>query len=268
MNSRRVLIAGAAALGVYVAVAVATLGLSGGRLLPLFEGVGPPPPYQWVKPPSAFAAGNTKPKPGSVDIDFNAGKSQGASVTPDGQFSVDFGDGAFSPHGSDTAVRVAVTPFDPATLGPVPSGLAADGNAYRVQLRYQPSATPLDTLTVPGNVFATAPIPGQVLLYSSDGRSWSKLATQMVSATSSVGATFDRPGWYLVAANPTAVIAAGNGNRLGTAALAGLVAGLAILLVAAPIGLRAMRRRSGRRDKRDPPSKPPRATPSQRRQRR
>jgi hypothetical protein len=247
LNGRRIELFGAAALGVYLAVAVATLALAGRPVLPLFEGVGPPPRYQWVNPPPGFAAGNTKPKPSTVEIPFGGPKSLGASVSPDGQFVVNLGVGDFAPHDRDSAVRVVITPLDPATLGPVPLGLAADGNAYRVQLTYQPSATPLDSLAQPGDVFVTAPIPAQALLYSPDGQTWSNLASQIGGGTSAVAAMFSRPGWYLVGASPTAVAPRRPGLGLGTVVIALLVAGLAVVLAVAPLGLLVVRRRRSRR---------------------
>ncbi|MDP9072822.1 MAG: hypothetical protein M3N98_01385 [Actinomycetota bacterium] len=246
MNTRRIVAFGAAVLGVYLAVALATLALSGRPVLPLFEGVGPPPPYQWVNPPPGFAAGNTKPKPSNVDIPFSGAKSPGASVSPDGQFVVNFGVGDFAPHSRDTALRAFITPLDPATLGPLPAGLAADGNAYRVQLTYQPSATPLDSLAQPGDVFVTAPIPAQALLYSSDGQTWTTLAIQTGGGTSSVAAMFSRPGWYLVGASPTAVAPRRPGLGRTTVVVALLVAGLAVVLAVAPLGFLAVRRRRSR----------------------
>ncbi len=254
---------GAAALGVYLAVATATLAWSGRRLLPLFEGVGPPPPYQWVNPPPAFKSGNTKPGPATVDIAFRAGKSDAASAfTADSQLVINITAGAFTPRGADTAVRAVLTPLDPATLGPVPPGLFADGNAYRIALTYQPSNTAVDTVAGQGSISLTAPNPGMVLLYSSDGRTWTKLTSQTVAATSTVFSTFTSPGWYLVGAGPTAIPPAGNGNRLGTGAIAALVAALAILFVATPVGVRAVRRRrSAGPGEPDSGPGPPKGTP-------
>ena len=262
MSRRRFAIIGAAVVGCYLAAAGATLGLSGRPVRPLFEGIGPPPPYQWVNPPRAFATGNTKPAAASTDIAFKDGKSvQASAFTPDGQCVVNFNAGAFAVHGGDTSVGATITPLDPATLGPVPPGLAADGNAYRVSLTYKPSNTTLDSITTPGSISLVAPNPGQVLLFSSDGQSWTKLTTDTVGTTSSVFSTFTRPGWYLVGASPTASVPGSHGNGLGTAAIAALVAGLAIVLAATPVVVRGIRaRRSGGRSDgngdRDPPAPP------------
>jgi hypothetical protein len=252
MNRNRVGLIGAAVLGTYLVVAVATLGLSGRRLLPLFEGVGPPPPYQWVHPPAAFSAGNVKPAPVAIDIAIQGGHStRAAASTPDGQIVVNFTADAFPAHGNDSRVHVAITPHDPATLGPVPPGLAADGNAYRVALTYEPSNTPVDTLATSSDIAMTAPIPGHALLSSSDGRTWSKLAATTVATTSTIIATFKHPGWYLVGANPSAIASGQHRNRLrsiiGTAVVALLVAGLAVALAATTARRRRFRDRWWRR---------------------
>jgi hypothetical protein len=249
-QTRRV---GALIVGAYLAVIVATLTLSGHRVLPLFEGVGPPRAYQWVHPPPQFSAGNITPQPSATDIPFAGGKTGPAgAATPDGQFLVNFSAGAFAPHDADTAVHAAIAPLDPATLGPVPPGLAADGNAYRIQLTYRPSNTPVGTLAGTADVIVTAPQPAQVLLYSTDGQTWTKLPTQTISGQSTVGSTFTRPGWYLVGASPTAVSGQHNGG-LSTAVIAALVAGLAIVLAATPVGLRALRQRRKARPGRPAP---------------
>jgi hypothetical protein len=198
-----------------------------------------------VKPPPALASGNSRPGPGSADIAIAGSSAQGAAATPDGQFVVNISAGAIAPHDADTSVHAAITPLDPGTLGPVPTGLVADGNAYRIGLTYRPSNTPLDALTGPGDVALIAPSPGHVLLYSSDGRAWTRLASQSVGATSTVISTFTHPGVYLVGANPTAVVSGRHSSRLGTAAVAALVAGLAIVLVAVSA---VVRRRGSRYD--------------------
>ena len=48
---------GAALVALYVATVVGTMSF-GHHVRPLFEGIGPPPPYRWVHPPPGFASGN------------------------------------------------------------------------------------------------------------------------------------------------------------------------------------------------------------------
>ncbi len=200
---------GLTVVAVYVVVVAATLTFTGRRVLPLFEGIGPPPAYQWVHPPPELANGNVTPKPSTTDIAATAATTKAAAAfTADGQCVVNFSVGAFSPHDRDITVRATITPLDPAALGPLPPGSAADGNAYRIELTYQPSNTPVGALAVAGDVFLTIPHDATDLLYSADGRTWTTVPHTGVSSGSAVGATFSRPGWYLAVAPPTAPLGA------------------------------------------------------------
>jgi hypothetical protein len=169
--------AGAAALALYLIVALTTFGFARHRVLPLFEGIGPPPRYQWVNPPPQFAAGNTRPHLTSEEIAFVDGRTPARVVmSSDAQFIGNLAEGAFAPHGPDTAVRAVVTPLDPATLGSLPPGLAADGNAYHIELTYQPSAASVAGLAVPGNVIMnplTPPRPCCTRPTAGPGPGWS-----------------------------------------------------------------------------------------------
>jgi len=233
---------GAALVAAYLAAGVATLGWSGHRLLPLFEGVSIPTAYQWVHPPPQFKGSNTEPHPLAFDVSFTNGKSErGTATTPDGQFIANLPAGAFAPHGTDTAVHVDITPIDPATLGKVPPGLAADGNAYRLQLTYKPSGAPVASLAVAANVVMASPFSAHVLLHSDTGKGWTQLPTQQVSGLSTVGATLTQPGWYLVGAFPSAV-GGSSGGGSSTAFIA-VLAGVAALVLAAIAFVVAARRR-------------------------
>ncbi len=255
VSRRPILLIGVAVLGAYLAVAAGTLAMSGRHLLPLFEGIGPPPPYKWVKPPPAFASGNTPPQPAAADVALSGGTSaQASATTPDGQVFVNLAARALPPHGNDTNVHVTVTPSDPAALAPVPPDLVADGNAYRLALTYQPSNTPVDSIAGSADVALLAPIPAHALLYSADGQSWTKLTSQYIRTTSTMIASITRPGWYLVAATPSAASAVSAPAKKGTSTgvIAIVVAGLAIVLALVP----AVRRR-GRRHPDPPPAGPP-----------
>jgi len=69
------LLVGVALLGVYV-LAVTGTPPFGHNIRPLFEGIGPPPAYRWVKPPAASASGNVPPKPNDTDIALGPSGSQ------------------------------------------------------------------------------------------------------------------------------------------------------------------------------------------------
>ena len=71
-----------------------------------------------------------------------AGSAAAGFATPDGQFVVNLGAGAIAPSPAATSVAITVTPVAPRHLSPVPDGLRSNGNAYRVEMKYEPSAAP------------------------------------------------------------------------------------------------------------------------------
>src|SRR5207302_56027 len=83
---------------------------------------------------------------------------------------------------------------DPATLGPLPPDLRADGNAYRLELAYSPSNQPIDALVAPGNVILTVPHQAAALLFAADGRTWDRLAIGTSGDPTVVGGSFSRAG--------------------------------------------------------------------------
>jgi hypothetical protein len=235
---KRVIWAGGAVFGLYAVIALATLAWSGHVVRPLFEGVGPPPAYNWVAPPAQFAATNIAPKPKVSDIPFKCQASgtactTGAAVaaTDDGQFVVNFADASLPSHPPDTKVHALITPLDPAKLGAPPAGTEPDGNAYRIDLTYEPSATPVGTLPVLGDVIMTAPHNAMSMLYSPDGQSWQKLASQAVGSPTTLGTSFSRSGYYLVAASPSALgVKTSSGSGGGTVLIAIWVAAGTVVL--------------------------------------
>lgn len=137
---------GVAAATVYLTMALLTS--PGGRSALLFDGLGPPPRYNWVRPPEPLARGNVQPASGSgtpsiippVDrpgVSLTTPGSQSGSLsTPDGQASVLFVQGAFSSRAGESAVRVTLTPLHAERLRLPPSALRFDGNAYRIEASY------------------------------------------------------------------------------------------------------------------------------------
>jgi len=246
-------VAGAAIVVGYVATTLLTGAWSGRQVRPLFEGVGPAQPYQWVKPPPQFAATNVAPRPGVNDIPFVNGQTPAAvAATPDGQFIVNFSAKAFPAHTGDTSVHVITTPLDPSTLGPMPANRHADGNAYKIEYAYAPSKAPVGTLNAPADVIMNAPSPTVAMLYSSDGVVWKELSSQQVGGPSTVGASFAGPGYYLAASSGTApkpANAGGSGGGTGTVLIAVVVAAVAAGLGGLALVLQRRRRagvRSGR----------------------
>ncbi len=229
---RRPLLLGASAVAAYLVVAVVTLG-GGASVRPLFDSFTPPPPYRWVDPPKELAAGNVKPPPTVVDVPLAAeGSALRGIATDDGQFVLNLPDGAIVARDTETSVKVEVAPVGPASLGPLPPGLRADGNAYRASMAYQPSSQPVATLAKPGSLVMTVPEAGDAVLYSADGRTWTTLTTQNLGGPVNPGANFDQPGYYLGATRAPVPEASGGSSGLGDRVVA-----VAVITVVVALGL-------------------------------
>jgi hypothetical protein len=187
-------------LGVlYAAVVLATSVTTGHPVRPLFDGAGTSTPYKWVKPPWYVGNTNVKPKPGSQDIPFEDGTSPLVGVnSTDSQIILNLPRGALPAHAGDTAVRATFTPLDPKKLAQPGPRLRPDGNAYRVEMTYQPSGAPVGQTTTSGNVIMIVPDEAKDILYSVDGTSWDALPTHMLGDPNTVGSAFNKPGYYLV----------------------------------------------------------------------
>src|SRR5439155_448674 len=104
-------------LVVYLLAVTGTLPF-GRNVRPLFEGIGPPPAYRWVKPPAAFASGNVPPSPSDTDIPRGpTGSQQSGAQSEDNQLVLNLAANAAPPHPPDTTLVVHIEPLDPATLG-------------------------------------------------------------------------------------------------------------------------------------------------------
>ena len=186
----------------YVVVALATATVSSRPVLPLFDGFAPPTPYKWVNPPPEQAAGNVPPQP--VERQFAlgpAGAPASNAASDDAQAIVGLVDGSVPPSPPDTSVAVRLVPVDPGTLGPLPAGLRAVSNAYRVELRYLPSETPLTRLAAPGTIALTAAETGDRLLHSVDGQVWMEMAFRPFGTDHGLFGELDTAGWFLVASS-------------------------------------------------------------------
>jgi hypothetical protein len=103
---------------VYLVAVLVVLPL-GHRMMAMFDIVGPPPPYHWVKPPAAFASNNVPPKPNDTDITMTPnGSQQSGAQSEDNQLVLNLAPNAAPPHPPDIALRIHIEPLDPATPGP------------------------------------------------------------------------------------------------------------------------------------------------------
>lgn len=196
---RRTLRLGVGLAAVYLAVVAATMAVTGRPVLPLFDGLTPPPPYRWVNPPPGYGF-NVKPERTEATVALtDAGSALAGPTGVNGQVVLNLPDRAIPPHRPDTAVKITFTPLDPTRLGPLPPGLVPDGNAYEIRMSYRPSGRAVTDLAVAGNVILSTPEPASVLVFSGDGHGWQTIETQRVGGPDAVGSAFGRAGHYVAA---------------------------------------------------------------------
>ncbi|HEY3725285.1 MAG TPA: hypothetical protein VGN59_18165 [Acidimicrobiia bacterium] len=244
MTRRRVVL-GALVLGGYLVVLAVTVGLRSDHVRPLYDGFTTPPAYRWVDPPAFFASGNDAPAPVTQAVPLGRDGSEAAGIaTPDGQFVLNLGRGAIPTRAGARRVDVTITPVAPGDLTRVPSGLRANGNAYRVVMRYQPGGPAVGALAHPGTVVLEIPELGDHLFTSRLGRSWTEVpATAVPPRDLSLTAPWSKPG-YTVGATDLPELVAPSGSSSHSVAIGVGVAVLAVLLLVATFLLVRRRRRS------------------------
>jgi len=232
------LASGAVVLAYLAGAAAGTQQLSG-RGVP-FEELPPPPGQPWAGAVPHLAVRATQPATDTFELPFRGRPPRsdlGGLSTSDDQFFVAFSEGAVRASPGQSGVRVQVTPVDPGALGPSPHGLQAVGNAYRLQVSYAPSARPVDSFA--GDVkagFSYSPAASTSLgdlslVYSRDGRSWTRLETADAASVREATSRIPGPGYLLLTTAPAAaVIGDSPGARLRLLALA-LAAGLVLVAV-------------------------------------
>jgi len=198
VSTRHLRVGGVLAV-LYIAALVATTLTTGHPVRPLLDGAGTNTPYKWVRAPWYVGSANVKPAPSHQDIAFENGASPLVGVTSeDAQIILNLPQGALPPREGATAVRASFTPLDPRKLAKLPGAMRANGNAYRVEMTYQPSGEPLRGLTTSGNVVIVVPEEAEKMMFSADGKSWSELPTHQLGDPNTVGTAFNTPGYYLV----------------------------------------------------------------------
>ena len=255
MRANRHVGVGAWLVAAYVAVAVATTAWSPGGVRPLFDGFGSHSgQYYWVNPPREFAEGNQKPETAQAGIvlDGPDGSGPASASPPDGQVLATVVPKAVPPRPPDEAATLDARPVDAGTLAPLPPGLRAEGNAYRITVTYRPSGTVLDKLAVPGVVGLTSAAPAHVLLFSADGEAWQRRDATSLQQGNGLTGVFDETGYYLAAAEgPPRAAASGGGVPVVVYVLGALVPlALAWLL----LGRRSAEATGGKRE--HPPARP------------
>ena len=251
-EARRLAWAGLGLALLYVVVAAATASLSSRPVLPLFDGFAPPTPYAWVNPPPERARDNVAPKAVDREVTLGADGSPASNVsTDDAQAIVGLETGSVPVHPPDTAVRVTVTPIDPGTLGPLPPGMRAVSNAYRVGFAYSPSQTPVPGLAVKGSIALTAADAGDRMLFSADGQTWQEVQFRPFGTDHGVFTELAAPGWFVVASTAKASSSAGGSGSKALRNVLLVVAGIvpivgAVLVLRLPSRVPASGRGSAR----------------------
>jgi hypothetical protein len=243
----RPLVFGIVAVAAYLVAVTITVALRHDDARPLYDGFVAPTSYRFVDPPSFFAAGNVEPRALTTTIALRSDGSAAAGfATPDGQFVVSLGPGAIAPRPGATSVAVHVTPLAPRRLSPVPAGLRANGNAYRVELTYQPAGGAVSRFTRPGTLLVEIPELGTALFVSPDAKEWSTVAARPIPPRQlSLSASFAAPGYY-VAATSLPELASQPGRSRRSAIVLGVVTAVVALAVFAGAYLVVRRRRRAR----------------------
>jgi hypothetical protein len=251
------------ALGLATAVGVLTLYAMGtatsGHLSllarrPILDGIGPPPPYDYVNPPPELAAKNQEPPGASISAKLGPKGSAAQTLEPsDGQLLFVMRAGLFPPHPGAKEVLVVAKPMDPAKFPPLSNGLQLVGNAYTISATYEPGGDPVEHLAFNAVGILTYPVvvnlhaTNHTLVLSTEGKPWQALNSTDVPGLTQVQGTVPALGTLAVgahieqvqsgSASPTP--AAGGGNSRSLLLLIGAV--LILLLAGAAV---ATRRRS------------------------
>jgi hypothetical protein len=261
MSRRAVAASGAAVVLAYIALALASAGLSGLARGPLLDGLGPLAPYRWVSPPPELAATNQPPSSGRFDLTLGPQGSEPATfVLSDNQATFILPEGTFASKAGEVQVRLRIDPIDPATLGPPPSGMTVFGNAYRLRASYQPSGRPVAELRSPIDAYLVYPVTATLtsanhqLATSEDGRAWTLEDGVDSHALQQVEGTVPALGYVQVvgALGSPSPSTSGGGGSNRTLALGLIVAAVCVGLLGAGLILRSRsaanpkRRASGR----------------------
>jgi hypothetical protein len=248
MRRRPVLIA-MAVVAVYVVAVSVTVASRHDHVRPLYDAFVPPSSYRFVDPPAFFASGNVKPTAASATIALGANGSAPAGLaTPDGQFVVNLARGAIPPAKGATAISMRITPIAPKDLAPVPPPLRANGNAYRVQLTYEPRGPTIEKLVRPGTLLVEIPEIGRSLFTSATAGAWSPVASRVIAPSQlTMTAEFAAPGYYVAATNlPELTAPPGHSSHIAIVIGVATAVVAALLFAVAYLFTRRRRARQGR----------------------
>lgn len=119
--------------------------------------------YRWVNPPTTRTNDNIAPQ--GRRFTYDAGTLFREFWTPDLQLTLYWPENALG----QGEVTFDVSPLDPTDLSPLPSGLSASGNAYRLAL------LPSGRFARPAIVTLRVPEVSSTVYHSADGSRWRPL---------------------------------------------------------------------------------------------
>ncbi|GAC1626137.1 MAG: hypothetical protein NVS4B2_05210 [Chloroflexota bacterium] len=158
-------------------VGTAAFALAVGVTVPgaLADGLLPPQPYHYLHPPASLAGGNNPPTNGETGIPLQRGRQVNpvSFFTRDGQFGIDVDSATFNATPASYTIRLRIDPVE--TPAGLPSGLSADGNAYRIAATALPQNVPSPPTRTFGVVLRWPRLPRAI--YVHDGHSWRLLCT-------------------------------------------------------------------------------------------
>ena len=232
--SRRRLVWGVLAAGLYLLVATATARLQPGWVRPLLDGIAPPPgSYRWS---SLTGPEHPPPEGSTVVVNLSPTGSDGVRLTtPDSQASLGLFRNVATAQGGELFLEIRLDPTDPLQLGPPPPGLYPWSNAYQVRLTAQPGGRPIDTLAVRGQLGLVAAVQrdGTRMLYSPDGGAWEPVESEAFGSGADQEADITRAGTYLLVGPEQLLVESSSPSpwwRLGAGVVLAVVVGLVIWL--------------------------------------
>jgi hypothetical protein len=252
-RATRTIAAGIAIVAFYAATAWFSGQLSPLARRPLLDGLAPPTPYRWVDPPPELASTNLAPAPGTFRVELgNRGSLTAVLTTTDAQVTLILPKGSFAPAEDGRAVEVSIEPLAASEVDPPPPPLEIEGNVYRLEATYLPSNEPAElaaearvVLTYP---FSTGVHPGNTVVHSTDGVTWTTVDTNDLPSIQQADAPIDPLGYVAVARDPTAAVPPGlTGDEGSPVAKIVIVAGLVVLAAAAAVTLWGPSIRRGRK---------------------
>lgn len=243
----RVLSWGVVAAGLYILSAVVVQS-AGQPVFPVFDGFGPPAPYQWVSPPPEVAATNQPPLSGVGEVSLKGPPQNFSVTTDDGQASLVGLSNVWTRQPRQKSVMVNLTPLDPQSLAPNPAGLLFDGNAYQVEAAYAPSG---DDAVLEGKVQVILRYPRRSnVLLTWTGSRWKRLESFVVRPALQVYAEVEELGTFVAAGPPPRVH-----RRSILPWIASGAAGAAVVSAGVAFFLRKRSKARKRRKARRPPAK-------------